>query len=148
LEKENLTGNVSFDPLNHEWMVQTRAKKIANVAAEIPPLSVQEESPAELLVLGWGSTYSAIQAAVQRCRRKGLSVVSAHLRHLHPLPKNTGEVLRRYRRVLVPELNSGQLCQVLRAAYLVDAVSLSKIQGRPFLVSEIERKIEEMLADV
>ncbi len=126
-------------------MVQTRAKKIANVADEIPLLTVAEAGQADLLVLGWGSTYGAIRAAVERCRRKGLAVASSHLRHLHPLPKNTGELLRRYRKVLVPELNAGQLCQVLRANFLVDAVSLSKIQGRAFLVSEIERKIEEMM---
>jgi 2-oxoglutarate ferredoxin oxidoreductase subunit alpha len=146
LEKEGLTGAVSFDPLNHEWMSQTRARKIANVAQEIPLLSVEGAAEAELLVLGWGSTYGAIHSAVQRCLSKGLPVASAHLRYLHPLPKNTGDVLGRYRKILVPELNAGQLCQVIRARYLVDAISFSKVQGRPFLVSEIERKIEEMLS--
>jgi 2-oxoglutarate ferredoxin oxidoreductase subunit alpha len=142
LEKENLTGNVSFEPLNHEAMVRTRALKIANAADEIPLLSVSAAEPADLLVLGWGSTLAAIQSAVRRCRGRGMPVVSAHLRHLHPLPKNTAEVLRRYGRVLIPELNAGQLRQVLRAACGVDAIGLNKIQGRPFLVSEIEREIE------
>ncbi len=146
VEKEDLTGNVSYDPLNHEWMVQTRAKKIANVARAIAPLSADGPSDGELLVVGWGGTYGSIQAAVQRCRRKGLEVASAHLRYLNPLPTNTGEVLRRYRKVLVPELNSGQLRLLLRATFLVDAVGLNKVQGRPFLVREIERKIESMLS--
>jgi 2-oxoglutarate ferredoxin oxidoreductase subunit alpha len=145
LEKENLTGNVSYDPLNHEAMVQTRAKKIARVADEIPPLVVQGPAHGDLLVLGWGSTCGVITAAVERCQRKGLPVASAHLRHLNPLPKNVGEVLKRYRNILVPELNAGQLCKILRSEYLVDVLSLSKIQGTPFLVQEIERKIEEML---
>jgi 2-oxoglutarate ferredoxin oxidoreductase subunit alpha len=143
LEKESGTGNVSYDPLNHEAMVQTRARKIALAADDIPPLEVQGPAEGDLLVIGWGSTAGVIAAAVERCQRKGLAVAAAHLRHLHPLPRNVGDVLKRYRRVLVPELNSGQLCSVLRSTFLVDVVSLSKVQGRPFLVSEIERKIEE-----
>jgi 2-oxoglutarate ferredoxin oxidoreductase subunit alpha len=145
LEKEVVTGNVSYDPLNHEVMVQTRARKIAGVANEIPPVESQGAQHGELLVLGWGSTYGAIAAAVARCRRKHLSVASAHLRYLHPLPKNLGELLKRFGKVLVPELNSGQLCQLLRSRYLADAVSLSKVQGQPFLVNEIERTIEELV---
>jgi 2-oxoglutarate ferredoxin oxidoreductase subunit alpha len=147
LEKEDQTGNVSYDALNHEKMVQTRAKKIAMAADEIPLLSVNGPSEGDLLLLSWGSTYGAIADAVARCHRKGISVAHAHLRHLHPLPKNAGEVVKRYRQVLVPELNTGQLCQVVRAAFLIDAVSLSKVQGRPFTVEEIERKIEGMLND-
>ena len=146
LEKEDLTGNVSYDPLNHEQMVQIRARKIALAADAIPPLSVDGPAQGDLLVVGWGSTQGAIAAAVARCRAKGLQVAHAHLRHLHPLPKNVGEVLKRYRKILVPELNAGQLCQVLRAAYLVDAVGLSKMQGQAFLVSEIEEKIAELLS--
>lgn len=145
LEKEDRTGNVTFDPLNHAAMVKTRAKKIANVANEIPPLVVLGDEQADLLVVGWGSTFGAIESAVERCRRRGLSVALAHLRYLNPLPKNTGEVLKRHRKILVPELNAGQLCQVLRATYLVDPVSMSKVQGRAFLVGEIERKIEELI---
>jgi 2-oxoglutarate ferredoxin oxidoreductase subunit alpha len=145
LEKEADTGNVSYDPLNHELMVQTRARKIALAADEIAPLTVQGPPSGDLLVIGWGSTYGAIAAAVARCQRKGRSIASAHLRHLNPLPRNTGDVLKGFHRVLVPELNSGQLCKLLRSTYLIDAVSMGKVQGRPFLISEIEARIEEML---
>jgi 2-oxoglutarate/2-oxoacid ferredoxin oxidoreductase subunit alpha len=144
LEKEDLTGNVSYEPANHEHMVRVRAQKIANIAQEIPELTVDGPDTGELLVLGWGSSHGAILTAVQRARRQGLSVAHAHLRYLNPLPRNTGDVLRRYRRVLVPELNSGQLRLLLRALYLVDVEGLNKVQGRPFLVSEIEDKIAEL----
>lgn len=146
LEKEDLTGNVSYDPLNHEWMVQTRAKKIANVARDIPPLTIDGPETGALLVIGWGSTFGTIQAAVRRCRARGFDVAAAHLRHLHPLPTNTGAVLKRYRHVLVPELNGGQLLLLLRATFLIDAIGLHKIQGRPFRVREIEQKIEALLS--
>ncbi len=145
-EKEDRTGNVSYDPLNHERMVQARATKIAGAAEVIPLLSVEGPAQGNLLVLGWGSTYGAIAAAAERCRSKGLQVANAHLRHLSPMPRNLGEVLNRYRKVLVPELNSGQLAQVLRAAHRVEIISLTKLQGRPFLVSEIETKIAELRA--
>jgi 2-oxoglutarate/2-oxoacid ferredoxin oxidoreductase subunit alpha len=147
LEKEDQTGNVSYDPLNHEWMVQTRARKVGNIACDIPELTVDGPERGELLVLGWGSTFGAIHAAVCRARRKGLHVASAHLRYLNPLPRNTAAVLARYRKVLVPELNTGQLRLWLRATYLIDVVGLNKVQGRPFLVSEIERRIEEVLLE-
>ncbi len=146
LEKEDVTGNVSYDPVNHEHMVRTRAKKIANIADEIPPLTVNGPERGDLLVIGWGGTYGSIHTAVQRAQKQGLSVAGAHLRYLNPMPKNTGDVLRRYQKVLVPELNCGQLRLLLRAEFLVDAVGLNKIQGKPFLVSEIEAKIREMLA--
>jgi 2-oxoglutarate ferredoxin oxidoreductase subunit alpha len=146
LEKEDVTGNVSYDPANHEHMVHVRAQKIANIAKEIPELAVNGPEKADLLVVGWGGTYGAILSAVQRAQRKGHKVASAHLRYLNPMPRNTGEVLKRYKKVLVPELNCGQLRMLLRATHLVDAQGLNKIQGRPFLVSEIEQKIEEMLS--
>jgi 2-oxoglutarate ferredoxin oxidoreductase subunit alpha len=146
LEKEDPTGAVSYDPLNHEWMVQTRARKIAHIADDIPELAVDGPADGDLLVLGWGGTHGAIRAAVGRARRKRLAVASAHLRYLNPMPRNTAEVLRRYRKVLVPELNAGQLRLWLRATYLIDTIGLNKVQGRPFLVSEIERKIEAVLA--
>jgi 2-oxoglutarate ferredoxin oxidoreductase subunit alpha len=146
LEKEDGTGNVSYDPINHEHMVRTRAQKIANIAKEIPLLEANGPADADLLVIGWGGTYGAIVSAVQRAQRKGLKVAQAHLRYLNPMPRNTGEVLKRYKKVLVPELNAGQLRMLLRAEFLVDAIGLNKIQGRPFLVSEIEEKIEELLA--
>jgi len=144
LEKEDVTGNVSYDPANHEHMVKTRAKKIANIANDIPALEVVGPPSGDLLVLGWGGTYGAILSAVQRSQGQGLKVACAHFRYLNPMPKNTGDVIKRYKRVLVPELNCGQLRMLLRAAYLVDAEGLNKIQGRPFLVSEIEQKIKEM----
>src|SRR5262249_6561315 len=140
LEKEDITGNVNYEPENHEHMVHTRAQKIANIAKEIPPLEVSGPAEGDLLVIGWGGTYGSIRTAVQNARSRGLQVAQAHLRYLNPMPGNTGDVIRRYRRVLVPELNGGQLCQLLRSAYLVDAVSFSKIQGKPFLVSELESR--------
>ena len=145
LEKEDVTGNVSYDPANHEHMVQTRAQKIANIANDIPDLGVVGEPEGDLLVVGWGGTYGSILSAVQRCQRKGYEGSYAHLRYLNPMPKNTGDVLKRFKKVLVPELNNGQLRLLLRAYFLVDAVGLNKIQGKPFLISEIEEKIEEML---
>jgi 2-oxoglutarate ferredoxin oxidoreductase subunit alpha len=145
LEKEDRTGHVSYDPVNHERMVELRARKIANISQEVPPLTVSGPEDGDLLVIGWGGTFGAITAAADRARNKGLRVASAHLRHLHPLPANTGEILRRYRKILVPELNSGQLLWLLRGRFLVDAVGCHKVQGRPFLIREIEAKIEEML---
>jgi 2-oxoglutarate ferredoxin oxidoreductase subunit alpha len=141
LEKEDGSGAVSFLPIDHEHMVQTRAQKIANIAEAIPTLEVDGPASGELLVVGWGGTYGAITAAVRRCRRRGLNVARAHLRHLNPLPRNLGDVLRRYQRVLVPELNRGQLLRLLRAEFLVDAVGLNKTRGQPFLVHEIEDAI-------
>ena len=146
LEKEDKTGNVSYDPLNHETLVRLRAAKIANIAGDIPPLEVDGPVGGDLLVLGWGSTYGAIVSAVESARKKGRQVASAHLRYLNPLPQNTEQVLRRYRKVLVPELNSGQLVWLLRARYMVDATAYNKVQGRPFLIREIEAKIDEVLA--
>lgn len=146
LEKEDVTGNVSYDPANHEHMIHTRAQKIANIAKDIPPLEAKGPADAELLVIGWGGTYGAITTAVERAQRKGFKVAGAHLRYLNPMPQNTGDVLKRFKKVLVPELNCGQLRLLLRGNFLVDAVGLNKVQGRPFLVSEIEAKIAEMLS--
>jgi 2-oxoglutarate ferredoxin oxidoreductase subunit alpha len=146
LEKEDITGNVSYDPANHEHMVRTRAQKIANIANEIPPLEVKGPEQGDLLVIGWGGTFGAIASAVERSQRKGYKVAQAHLRYLNPMPKNTSEVLKRYKKVLVPELNAGQLRFLLRGEFLVDAIGLNKIQGRPFLVSEIEEKIATLLS--
>jgi 2-oxoglutarate ferredoxin oxidoreductase subunit alpha len=145
IEKQQTTGNISYDPANHEAMVRCRAQKIANIANDIPALEPSGPANGDLLVLGWGSTYGSIVTAVQRSQRKGLKVAHAHLRYLNPMPRNTADVLRRYRRVLVPELNGGQLSLLVRAKYLVDAVSYSKVQGKPFLVSELEQKIQELI---
>ena len=145
LEKEDVTGNVSYDPANHQHMVRTRAHKIANIAKDIPELTVMGPSEGDVLVLGWGGTYGSIVTACQRAQRKGQKVAQAHLRYLNPMPRNTGDVLKRYRKVLIPELNGGQLRMLIRSTHLVDAVGLNKVQGKPFLVSEIEEKIEELL---
>jgi 2-oxoglutarate ferredoxin oxidoreductase subunit alpha len=145
IEKEDVTGNVSYDPANHEHMVKTRAAKIANIADDIPELEVDGPQEGDLLVCGWGGTYGSIVTAVQRMQKKGYKVSHAHLRYLNPMPRNIGDVLKRFKKVLVPELNNGQLLLLLRSKFLVDAVGLNKIQGRPFLVSEITAKIESML---
>jgi 2-oxoglutarate ferredoxin oxidoreductase subunit alpha len=144
IEKQDVTGNVNYEPANHEHMVHTRAKKIENIALTIPDLEVSGPDSGDLLVIGWGGTYGSITTAVERCQRKGLKVAQAHLRYLNPMPKNTADVLKRYKKILVPELNTGQLLWLLRAKYLAPAEGLNKIQGRPFLVSEIESAIEKM----
>ena len=145
LEKEDVTGNVSYDPLNHEKMVRLRAEKIAGIANDIPELEVFGPESGRVLVLGWGSTHGAITTAVERMQARGASVSSAHLRYLNPFPRNLGEVLRRFEKVLIPELNLGQLRLMIRARYLVDALGLNKVQGKPFKVTEILNKIEELL---
>jgi 2-oxoglutarate ferredoxin oxidoreductase subunit alpha len=144
LEKEDVTGEVSYEPANHEHMVRLRERKIAGIAGDIPKLAVDADEGAELLVLGWGSTYAAIHAGVRQARARGARVARAHLRYLNPFPRNLGEVVRRYPKVLVPELNRGHLLRLLRAEFLVDAVGLNKVQGMPFKTIEIEEKIVEM----
>ncbi len=146
IEKQDVTGNVNYEPANHEHMIRTRSQKIANIAETIPELKVEGAPAGDLLIVGWGGTYGSIATAVERAVRKGLKVGHAHLQYLNPMPKNTGEVLKRFQKILVPELNAGQLILLLRSKFLVDAVGLNKYQGRPFLVSEIETKIEQMLA--
>jgi 2-oxoglutarate ferredoxin oxidoreductase subunit alpha len=137
LEKENETGNVSYDPDNHDLMIQLRAAKVAGIAADIPELEVDDPDGADTLVLGWGSTYGAIVAAARRVRSSGRKVATAHLRYLNPFPQNTGDVLRAYDKVLVPEMNLGQLRLLLRAEYLVDAVGYNQVRGRPFRAAEL-----------
>jgi 2-oxoglutarate/2-oxoacid ferredoxin oxidoreductase subunit alpha len=145
IEKEDVTGNISYDPANHEHMVRTRAQKVANIANDVPELEVVGPSEGDVLIVGWGGTYGSLLTAAQRLQRKGHKVAHAHLRYLNPMPRNTGEVLKRYKKILVPELNAGQLLMLLRARFLVDAVGLNKVQGKPFLVGEVEAKVEEML---
>ena len=145
LEKQDPTGNINYEPLNHENMVRIRAAKVAAVAQDIPNVLPAGDPEGDLLIVAWGSTCGSITAALKAQRGKGRKIGHLHLRHLNPLPSNLGEVLKRYKRVLVPELNMGQLLWVLRAKYLVDAVGLNKIQGRPFKQAELEQKIEEML---
>ena len=146
IEKQDVTGNINYEPGNHEHMVKTRAKKIENIALTIPDLEVLGDADAGLLVAGWGGTYGSITTAVERARRKGLKVAQVHFRYLNPMPKNTAAVLKKYPKILVPELNGGQLSWLLRAKYLAPAEGLNKIQGRPFLVSEIETAIEKVAA--
>ena len=145
LEKADITGEVCYEPDNHEHMIHTRRKKIDNIAETIPPLEVTGDSTGELLVLGWGSTFGAIASAVDDCRQKGLSVSHAHLRYLDPMPKNTGEVLKGFKRVLIPEMNLGQLVHMIRGTFLIDAISQTKVQGKPYAIREIVAKIEELL---
>jgi 2-oxoglutarate ferredoxin oxidoreductase subunit alpha len=145
LEKQDVTGNINYEPLNHEKMVRLRAAKVEAVVAEVPDVVPAGDPDGDLLIVAWGSTFGAITAAVNAARSKGRRVGHVHLRHLNPLPRNLGEVMGRYRTVLVPEMNMGQLVMLLRAKYLVDAQSYSKIQGRPFKQAEIEAKIEELL---
>jgi 2-oxoglutarate ferredoxin oxidoreductase subunit alpha len=145
IEKQDVTGNINYEPVNHQHMTDTRKKKIDNIAQTIPALEVTGPADADLLVIGWGGTYGSITTAVERSRKKGLKVAQAHLRYLNPMPWNTGDILKKFKKILVPELNAGQLCWLLRAKYLVPAESLSKVQGKPFLVSEIEAAIEKML---
>jgi 2-oxoglutarate ferredoxin oxidoreductase subunit alpha len=145
LEKQDVTGNINYEPLNHEKMVRIRAAKVAAIAQDIPDIEPAGDPHGDLLIIAWGSTHGAITAAVNAQRAEGRKIGHVHLRHLNPLPANLGDVIGRYKKVLVPELNMGQLLWVLRAKYLVDAVGLNKIQGRPFKQSELEQKIEEML---
>jgi 2-oxoglutarate ferredoxin oxidoreductase subunit alpha len=143
LEKADRTGNISYDGANHARMTALRAAKIAGIARDVPPVRVDSEPGARLLVLGWGSSEGAIRAGVRRARLAGHKVASAHLRHLNPLPENIGEVLASFERVLVPEMNTGQLATVLRAKFLVDVESLCKVQGQPLFSGEIEMAIAE-----
>jgi 2-oxoglutarate ferredoxin oxidoreductase subunit alpha len=145
LEKEDVTGNVSYDPANHEHMVRLRAEKIARIGRDIPEMQVHGEPAGELLVLGWGSTAGAITGAVNAARQLGLRVSRAHLRYLNPMPPNLADVLSRFERVLVPEMNLGQLAFLLRGRFLKDVTSLTKVQGKPFTRQEIFEKIHEIL---
>jgi len=145
LEKEDETGNVSYDPGNHDRMVRLRAAKVAGIAADIVELEVDDPNGADTLVVGWGSTYGAIVAAVQRVRATGRQVAHAHLHHLNPFPRNTGDVLRRYEKVLVPEINLGQLRLLLRAEYLVDAIGYDKVRGRPLQSAELADAITALV---
>jgi len=147
IEKEDITGNVSYDPENHMHMVLTRAEKVARIANDIPDVEIFGEPDGRLLVIGWGSTYGAITSAVEEMQKSGKAVSSIHLRYLNPFPSNLGEILGRFDRVLIPELNLGQLAMLLRARYLVPAVSFPKVKGKPFKISELTAKMNELYAD-
>jgi 2-oxoglutarate ferredoxin oxidoreductase subunit alpha len=145
IEKQHLTGNVNYDPENHHFMVMLRQQKVDRAAQDVPPLEVFGDPTGKVLVLGWGSTYGSITSAVEKLRGEGQSVSSAHLRHLNPFPSNLGDVLRNFETVVVPEMNLGQLCTMIRAKYLVNAVAFSKVKGRPFQIREIVREVEKYL---
>jgi 2-oxoglutarate ferredoxin oxidoreductase subunit alpha len=145
LEKQDRTGNVNYEPLNHEKMIRLRAAKVEAMVQDVPDVEPEGAPEGDLLVVSWGSTYGAIRAVLKNARIHGVRIGHVHLRYMNPLPANLGEVLKRYRKVLVPEMNMGQLAQVLRAKYLVEAISYGKIQGKPFKVAEIESKILEVL---
>ncbi len=148
LEKQDVTGNVNYEPENHEHMVKTRAKKVENVALEIPLQEVEGPEAGDLLVLSWGGTYGACRTATEACREDGLKVAHAHLRWLHPFPRNLGDVLKKYKKVLIPELNMGQLRTLIRAKFLIDAQGYNKVQGRPFAIQELITEIRRQLGMV
>ncbi len=144
LEKADKTGDISYDPANHDLMVRTRAARIDGI--EVPDLEVEDpEGAASVLVLGWGSTYGPIGAACRALRQRGLPVAQAHLRHLNPLPANTGDVLRRYDKVVVPEMNLGQLVHLIRGRFLVDAIAYNQVRGLPFTAAELETMLEDVV---
>ncbi|MPY55598.1 2-oxoglutarate ferredoxin oxidoreductase subunit alpha, partial [Streptomyces sp. K1PN6] len=143
IEKQDGTGNISYDPANHDHMVRTRQAKIDGIT--VPDLDVDDPHRANTLVLGWGSTYGPITAAVRRLRTTGETIAQAHLRHLNPFPKNLGEVLARYERIVVPEMNLGQLATLIRAKYLVDARSYNQVNGMPFKAEQLADTLRETL---
>jgi 2-oxoglutarate ferredoxin oxidoreductase subunit alpha len=145
LEKADGTGNISYEPMNHARMTELRAAKVAGIVEDVPPLQVDADPEARLLVLGWGSSEGAIRAGVRLARQAGHKIASAHLHHLNPLPANTGDVLRTFDCVLVPEMNTGQLAQILRARYLVPVESFCKVQGQPLFSGEIEQQVAQRL---
>jgi 2-oxoglutarate ferredoxin oxidoreductase subunit alpha len=145
LEKQDITGGVCYEPDNHQRMTELRAAKVDRIADTIPDQTVAGPAQGDLLVLAWGGTAGAARTAVSRVQSRGHSVAFANVRYLHPLPKNLGGILRNYRRVLIPELNTGQLQFLIRGRYGIDSVGLHKIKGKPFLISEIESKIMELV---
>ena len=148
LEKSNITGNVNYDPGNHEFMVHLRAQKIKNIENDIPELEVTGDKDADVLVIGWGGTFGSISEAVSSVRQNGGRVAQAHFKYLNPFPKNTGEILKRYRHIICAELNMGQLAKFLKSEYPVVIDSFTKIQGLPFKSSEIENKILKVLGEI
>jgi 2-oxoglutarate/2-oxoacid ferredoxin oxidoreductase subunit alpha len=148
IEKADGSGNISYDPSNHDTMVRLRQAKIDGIASDIPLLAVDDPTgDADVLVLGWGSTYGPIGAAVRAVRDDGGRVAQAHLRHLNPLPANTGDVVRRYSRVLIPEMNLGQLALLIRARFLVDAISFTRVRGLPFKSDELADAIKDVISN-
>ncbi|MDE0466913.1 MAG: 2-oxoacid:acceptor oxidoreductase subunit alpha [Candidatus Poribacteria bacterium] len=148
LEKSDVTGHVSYDAENHEKMVEIRAEKVARIADDIPPTEIFGAQEGEILLLGWGGTYGAIRTVVENCVAEGLPIGHVHLRHLNPFPNDLDDILQRFKKILIPELNSGQLLQLIRSTYLINAVGLNKVQGQPFHVFELHAKIDEILKEI
>jgi 2-oxoglutarate ferredoxin oxidoreductase subunit alpha len=147
LEKQNITGNINYEPDNHDFMVKLRAEKIERIVDDIPLQTVEGNTEGDVLVLGWGGTYGSIKTAVTEARGKGYSVSHAHLRYINPFPKNLGEILYKFKHVLIPEINNGQLIKLIRAKYLVPAIGFNVIKGLPLRSEEIEQKIYSILGD-
>jgi 2-oxoglutarate ferredoxin oxidoreductase subunit alpha len=148
LEKGDGHGNISYDPANHDFMVRTRAAKVERIAESLPPLEVDDpDGLAKVLVLGWGSTYGPIGAGVRRVRAAGYHVAQVHLRHLNPFPRDLGDVLKRYDKILIPEMNLGQLAMLVRARYLVDAVGYNHVRGLPLKAAELAEAIGNLVAE-
>ena len=145
LEKQDLTGNVSYDPDNHEKMSQLRNEKVAKIANDIPPTEIFGPNNEDLLIIGWGGTFGTLRTAVKNKQAEGVSVSHVHLRYLNPLPEDLGDIISRFKKIVVAELNLGQIVTIIRARYLVDAISFNKMQGQPFYVYEVESKIDEIL---
>ena len=145
IEKQTGTGNISYNPENHQQMTDTREAKVANIANDIPEQEVSGPESGDLLVLSWGGTYGTCFSAVRRAQKAGKAVAHAHLRYLYPFPKNLGQVIKNYKKVLMPELNKGQLRMMVRDQFLVDAIGFNKVQGKPFSVGELEEKIYETI---
>jgi 2-oxoglutarate/2-oxoacid ferredoxin oxidoreductase subunit alpha len=148
LEKEDITGMVSQDPMNHQKMSEIRAKKIENIENDIPLSTVQGKQEGDLLILGWGGTYGAIQEAFDKLTGEGINISYCHLTHLNPLPKNLGEILNRFKRILVPELNLGQLKTILQGKFIRPILGLNKIQGLPLKEFEVEEKVKQLLQEM
>ncbi|MFL5263061.1 MAG: 2-oxoglutarate ferredoxin oxidoreductase subunit alpha, partial [Anaeromyxobacteraceae bacterium] len=146
LEKDSLTGMVSYDGSNHESMVRTRAQKVANVVEDVPDVELDGPANGDMLLVSWGGTYGSVRTAAEALRAQGKSVAHAHLRWMNPMPKNLGTVLRSYKQVLVPEVNDGQLASVLRMRYPgIDPVQFNRINGKPIKVAELKQKVLELL---
>ena len=145
IEKEDLTGNISYDPANHEKMVKIRAAKVKKIEEDIPEIALEfGDENDDILLLGWGSSYGAIRSAVKQLRADGFKVAQAHLRYINPMPKNTEQLLRKFKKVIVPEKNNGQLVKLIREQFLIDAISYTKVQGLPFTQYDIVQQVKNL----
>ena len=145
IEGQNVTGNINYSPENHELMTELRAAKVARVVQEIPPTRIHGPKQGDALIVGWGSTFGPLHAAVDELTKAGRSVAHAHIRFMNPLPPDLTEIFKNYKKVIVPEMNSGQLSMLLRAKFLVDAIGINKVQGKPFTIRELVRRIGDVM---